>query len=496
MTAGRSGQAASLQRTAADRDAAAPARHELPAGETIVIPPTTAAALTSEPARPCRPTPAMAPTSSSSDDIETLVRIVRADAEPKRQRACAAAFLAALAETAPDVVSRPRASRAWRRDQLAALAAATTRRLESKRELHCVVGTGEFSANLRYARGSLVYLRAASNPPLRALLYASLPAPPGTDPAAVGPPPMDADADSDAEAHRPSTDGTEPTHRHRAVIVDASDASPALVSATLDALSSDPPAEVAASAGASASGSSAKTTDDTNTSMSASRAAAWRSARLRDQLTDRFGAHWHVIHDAETNPFGAAPAVAARGRACVASRDGSVFLAFHHVAAPLTLLQSLGLVTRAGGGELYRAARAMTLVVAVAYALWYRSMCVRPGEFVDFGFLGDVAEALADAFEFTGAGAGFGDRVEAPGDLATRAAKANRGTGGGASGASSSPLAALEKPLTAALCAAGPRVAPVFAVAAAATFASYSLATFRRLARRAAGRRKNKTKAA
>jgi hypothetical protein len=439
----------------------------------------------------------MAPTSSSSDDIETLVRIVRADAEPKRQRACAAAFLAALAETAPDVVSRPRASRAWRRDQLAALAAATTRRLESKRELHCVVGTGEFSANLRYARGSLVYLRAASNPPLGALLYASLPAPPGADPAAIGPPPMDADADADAEAHRSSTDGPEPTHRHRAVIVDASDASPALVAATLDALSSDPPAEVAsASASASgASGSSAKTTD-ANTSMSAPRAAAWRSARLRDQLTDRFGAHWHVIHDAETNPFGAAPAVAARGGACVASRDGSVFLAFHHVAAPLTLLQSLGLVTRAGGGELYRAARAMTLIVAVAYALWYRSMCVQPGEFVDFGFLGDVAEAIADAFEFTGAGAGFGDRVEAPGDPATRAAKANRGTGEGASSASSSPLVALEKPLTAALCAAGPRVAPVFAAAAAATFASYSLATFRRLARRAAGRRKNKTKAA
>ena len=109
---------------------------------------------------------------------------------------------------------------------------------------------------------------------------------------------------------------------------------------------------------------------------------------------------------------------------------------------------------------------------------------------------GDVAEALADAFEFTGAGAGFGDRVEAPGDSTTRAAKANRGTGGRASGASSSPLAALEKPLTAGLCAAGPRVAPAFAVVAAATFASYSLATFRRLARRAAGRRKNKTKAA
>ena len=145
---------------------------------------------------------------------------------------------------------------------------------------------------------------------------------------------------------------------------------------------------------------------------------------------------------------------------------------------------------------MYRAARAMTLIVAVAYALWYRSMCVQPGEIVDFGFLGDVAEALADAFEFTGAGAGFGDRVEAPGDSATRAAKANRGTGGGASGASSSPLAALEKPLTAGLCAAGPRVAPAFAVAAAATFASYSLASFRSLARRAAGRRKNKTKAA
>ena len=139
----------------------------------------------------------MAPPSSSSDDIETLVRIVRADAEPKRQRACAAAFLAALAETAPDVVSRPRASRAWRRDQLAALAAATTRRLESKRELHCVVGTNDFSANLRYARGSLVYLHAASNPPLRALLYASSRRPQAPIPRPSDP--LDADADADAD---------------------------------------------------------------------------------------------------------------------------------------------------------------------------------------------------------------------------------------------------------------------------------------------------------
>ena len=401
----------------------------------------------------------MAPPSSSSDDIETLVRIVRADAEPKRQRACAAAFLAALAETAPDVVSRPRASRAWRRDQLAALAAATTRRLESKRELHCVVGTNDFSANLRYARGSLVYLHAASNPPLRALLYASLPAPPGADPASIGPPPMDADADAyadaDADAPGPSTD--------RAVIVDASDASPALVAATLDALSSeDFPADAIGRSNADR--------------------AVRRAARLRDRLTDRFGAHWHVIHDKKTSPFGAAHAVAARGRSCVATRDGFVFLACHHVAAPLTLAQSLGLVTRAGGGELYRAARAMTLIVAVAYALWYRSMCVRPGERVDFGFLGDAAELVADAF-------GFGAAIEAPGDFATRAAKKD------VSGASS-PLGALEKPLTAALCAAGPKVAPAFGAAATATIASYALAAFRRLARRAAGRKRNRTKTA
>ena len=404
----------------------------------------------------------MAPPSSSSEDIETLVRIVRADAEPKRQRACAAAFLAALAETAPDVVSRPRASRAWRRDQLAALAAATTRRLESKRELHCVVGTNDFSANLRYARGSLVYLHAASNPPLRALLYASLPAPPGADPAPIGPPPMDADADADADVDADADADAPGPSTDRAVIVDASDASPALVAATLDALSSeDFPADAIDASGRS----------------DADRAVR-RAARLRDRLTDRFGAHWHIIHDKKTSPFGAAHAVAARGRSCVATRDGFVFLACHHVAAPLTLAQSLGLATRAGGGELYRAARAMTLIVAVAYALWYRSMCVRPGERVDFGFLDDAAELVADAF-------GFGDAIEAPGDFATRAAKANRGT--------SSPLGALEKPLKAALCAAGPKVAPAFGAAATATIASYALAAFRRLARRAAGRKRNGT---
>ena len=275
----------------------------------------------------------------------------------------------------------------------------------------------------------------------------------------------DADADADAEARRPSTDGPEPTHRHRAVIVDASDASPALVAATLDALSSDPPAEVAAS--------------DANTSMSAPRAALRATPRPTHRSLRRALARHPRQKDESLRRR---PRRRRAGRACVASRDGSVFLAFHHVAAPLTLAQSLGLVTRAGGGELYRAARAMTLVVAVAYALWYRSMCVRPGERVDFGFLGDAAELVADAF-------GFGAAIEAPGDFATRAAKKD------VSGASS-PLGALEKPLTAALCAAGPKVAPAFGAAATATIASYALAAFRRLARRAAGRKRNRTKTA
>ena len=111
-------------------------------------------------------------------DLENLVRVVRSDAELRRKLVCKACFIAALAEQAPSVVKIPGKEKRWRRDELASLAAATIARIEGKDQMHCVVGTDEFSANLRYARGSLVYLRADTTPPLRVLLYASLPPPP------------------------------------------------------------------------------------------------------------------------------------------------------------------------------------------------------------------------------------------------------------------------------------------------------------------------------
>ena len=80
--------------------------------------------------------------------------------------------------------------------------------------------------------------------------------------------------------------------------------------------------------------------------------AVRRAARLRDRLTDRFGAHWHIIHDKKTSPFGAAHAVAARGSARAERREALRRWRVISVAAQLTLAQSLGLATRAGGGEL------------------------------------------------------------------------------------------------------------------------------------------------
>ena len=111
----------------------------------------------------------------SSSEYENLICVVRTDADARRRLVLKACFLAALAEHAPAVVKHPTREKKWRKGDLDAIAAGTLARVKNdgpRSELHCVVGVDDFNANLRYAKGSLVYLRAETKPPLRVLLYA------------------------------------------------------------------------------------------------------------------------------------------------------------------------------------------------------------------------------------------------------------------------------------------------------------------------------------
>ena len=114
---------------------------------------------------------------SAVEALDRLVRVVRADADGRHQLAVRAAFVGALARSHPEVVREPGGKRAWTPAALSALAAATTALLESKHELHCVVGVDDFAVNVSYKKKSLVYVRAELAPALRVLTYASLPPP-------------------------------------------------------------------------------------------------------------------------------------------------------------------------------------------------------------------------------------------------------------------------------------------------------------------------------
>ena len=270
-------------------------------------------------------------------DLENLVRVVRSDAELRKKLVCKACFIAALAECAPSVVKSPGKEKRWRREELAAVAAATVARMDGKDQMHCVVGTDEFSANLRYARGSLVYLRADTTPPLRVLLYASLP-PASTAPGGGSHEPLPiapataaaANAAAAAAAHQENDAGDddgddgELSKKQRqgevvegaggkgsssasteqkaaaveavgaAKLVDACGASTELITAVLEALAEDPPRPPPPPSSSSAKGGDAAAAAEKET---AEKAASWRGTRVRDSLTQRYGTFWHVVHD-------------------------------------------------------------------------------------------------------------------------------------------------------------------------------------------------------
>ena len=111
---------------------------------------------------------------SDAERLARLVRVVRSDAPERFRLGCRAAFLAALAEVAPGAIHGKK-RHAWTAADLDAVASATTRRLSANDELHCVASAGEVSASVRFAKGTLAYLRAELDPPVRALVYASVP---------------------------------------------------------------------------------------------------------------------------------------------------------------------------------------------------------------------------------------------------------------------------------------------------------------------------------
>lgn len=273
-----------------------------------------------------------------------MVQVIRSDADQRKKLVCKACFLSALASVAPGVVKNPRATRRWRRGELAAVAAATVARLEGRDKMHCIVGTDEFNANLRYARGSLVYLRADTNPPLRVLLYASLPPPRAA--AALKPLPSSAaveetttkqgtdkrqgglkvvDDDDAADADADDAVGAAVDAKGAARLVDACNASPELIAAVLEALACDPPATSAESAG------------DRREKAAAERAAAWRGTRLRDSLTATYGPFWHVVHSALA--FGACVHESAPGRQVIVRRGRHEYIVWHHVATSRGVLE-------------------------------------------------------------------------------------------------------------------------------------------------------------
>ena len=121
----------------------------------------------------------MAASTDAASAVEALDRLVRRARRRRRSPSLAvrAAFVGALARSHPEVVREPGGKRAWTPAALSALAAATTALLESKHELHCVVGVDDFAVNVSYKKKSLVYVRAELAPALRVLTYASLPPP-------------------------------------------------------------------------------------------------------------------------------------------------------------------------------------------------------------------------------------------------------------------------------------------------------------------------------
>ena len=285
---------------------------------------------------------------SAVEALDRLVRVVRADADGRHQLAVRAAFVGALARSHPEVVRAPGGKRAWTPAALSALAAATTALLESKDELHCVVGVDDFSVNVSYKKKSLVYLRAELAPALRVLTYASLPAASG-----------DSNRAARADEAQTSTMTLGATTETSAAL--ETRASDALRAAARAALDDDGGAETASK-------------DSKDSKDSKERRAARDAGRLRASLQAAFpGAHWHVAHDWCSNPLGFAPAASATH--AVSERKGDfAFAAWRHASRPPGLLAQLGGV--AADRATVTFARRSFLFVVFACALWFNRTCV------------------------------------------------------------------------------------------------------------------------
>ena len=290
---------------------------------------------------------AMAPADTAG--LERLVRTVRSDAEQRKRLVCNACFLAALAQLHPEVVAKPMGERRWRREELDSLAAATAGRIDDAEPVHVIVGVDDLNVNIRYMKGSLVYLRAETNPPLRCMMYSSMPPPPGQEESSAD--------DSADEPKIPGQDETADLPTGPAKVLDDADASHALVRAVLERLNDDPTIDTAGGVDA----------DDPEA------VATWRAARVRESLTATHGAHWHVVHDAK--PFGAAVITSGEGRRVLARRGRYSFLVWRHSSSIKSPLDAIRRRIRADLPALRRGARTSFLVVCAVYALWYRAMC-------------------------------------------------------------------------------------------------------------------------
>jgi len=393
---------------------------------------------------------AAADAASAVDALDRLVRVVRADADGRHQLAVRAAFVGALARSHPEVVREPHGKRSWTPAALAALAAATTSLLQSKHELHCVVGVDDFAVNVSYKKKSLVYLRADIKPALRVLTYASLPAAESRE--ANRGAHVCEDDETTTTTTTPDVTNTRsgPSVFPASLLQSASSAAYVAARAALDdAAAGLNDAAVSATVSESPASSALKKKEKEEKE----RRAVALSHALRSSLQASFpDAHWHVAHDWRSNPLGVAPATSTT-RALEITKDDFVYVAWRHASRPPGFFNALGLV--AADRDTLTLARRSFLVVVLAYAMWFNSMCDPDGSAKMSEKEKQQRWSLRDA-----------------------------------------PLRSAEDPLTATLCAAAPRAAPFALVALTLMGGNYAMGLARRVAAHAAGRNARKSKKA
>jgi hypothetical protein len=286
-----------------------------------------------------------------------------------------------------------------------------------------------------YKKKSLVYLRADIKPALRVLTYASLPAAESRE--------------ANRGAHVCEDDETTTTTTTPDVTNTRS--GPSVFPASL-LQSASSAAYVAARA---ALDDAAAGLNDATVSKKEEkeRRAVALSHALRSSLQASFpDAHWHVAHDWRSNPLGVAPATSTT-RALEITKDDFVYVAWRHASRPPGFFNALGLV--AADRDTLTLARRSFLVVVLAYAMWFNSMCDPDGSAKMSEKEKQQRWSLRDA-----------------------------------------PLRSAEDPLTATLCAAAPRAAPFALVALTLMGGNYAMGLARRVAAHAAGRNARKSKKA